>query len=74
MWLLEDGALQSTLCRPLLFLLTFAILGKWEEVERNVPRKDVVTIRFINGGKSLLCGGTDGSVYVIASDPDEHLC
>ncbi|KAI5117252.1 hypothetical protein M0805_006415 [Coniferiporia weirii] len=35
----------------------------WRALDRNVPRKDVVTIKFINDGHDLLCGSSDGTVF-----------
>ncbi|KLO15305.1 hypothetical protein SCHPADRAFT_963361 [Schizopora paradoxa] len=37
--------------------------GEWKMAERFVPRKDVVTIEFMNDGNSLLCASSDGSVF-----------
>ncbi len=46
---------------------TFFSSGEWQMAERFVPRKDVVTICFMNDGNALLCGASDGSVYVLDS-------
>ncbi|KAH8114094.1 hypothetical protein DFH11DRAFT_249078 [Phellopilus nigrolimitatus] len=36
---------------------------RWRALDRNVPRKDVVTIKFVNDGHDLLCGSSDGTVF-----------
>ena len=41
------------------------LVGEWKMADRFVPRKDVVTIQFMNDGNSLLCASSDGSVYAL---------
>lgn len=40
-------------------------LGHWRTLERSIPRKEVTTVQFVDDGAALLCGASDGTVYVI---------